>query len=332
MFEGLDKSGKSTQCGLLDITLTESNIKTTRFRFPSRTSPIGRVIDAHLANTETEPMSDEATHLLFSANRWEMRAAIEKLLARGETVIVDRYSYSGVAFSAAKGLSREWCVTTECGLPQPDLVIFLDIKDGVAAKRDGFGAERYETAAFQKLVRAQFEDMKGASGWAIIDGSAPIKDVRAKVLKLALASIAACATTKLDRLSPLSFSFACHNADFVRCQASDELDVPSAESEAQVKADLDALYGARRSVVRKYVQEALDGDVGSPTRAFAKAKIEMPIAESKEQLKADLVADLVALYGVAKANLDVPTAESEAQVKADLIALCTATKVEALPS
>jgi thymidylate kinase len=35
-------------------------------------------------------------------------------------VIVDRYAFSGVAFSAAKdGLSLEWCKQPDSGLPRP---------------------------------------------------------------------------------------------------------------------------------------------------------------------------------------------------------------------
>lgn len=34
---------------------------------------------------------------------------MENKLHSGITLIVDRYSYSGVAFSAAKGLDIEWC-------------------------------------------------------------------------------------------------------------------------------------------------------------------------------------------------------------------------------
>lgn len=34
---------------------------------------------------------------------------MESKLRSGISLIVDRYSYSGVAFSAAKGLDLEWC-------------------------------------------------------------------------------------------------------------------------------------------------------------------------------------------------------------------------------
>jgi dTMP kinase len=38
---------------------------------------------------------------------------------------VDRYAYSGVAFTAAKGFDVEWCKCPDKGLPAPDLVIYL---------------------------------------------------------------------------------------------------------------------------------------------------------------------------------------------------------------
>lgn len=34
--------------------------------------------------------------------------------------------YSGVAYSSAKGLDLSWCQAAELGLPQPDVVIFLE--------------------------------------------------------------------------------------------------------------------------------------------------------------------------------------------------------------
>jgi dTMP kinase len=46
--------------------------------------------------------SDEAIHLLFAANRWEMKEQILKDLKEGTTLICDRYAFSGVAYSAAK--------------------------------------------------------------------------------------------------------------------------------------------------------------------------------------------------------------------------------------
>ena len=77
-------------------------------------------------------------------NQRDMRATGSKLF------FLLRYAYSGVAFSAAKdGLSLDWCRQPDRGLPRPDVVYFLDVSPEEAAKRGGFGEERYEKAEFQ---------------------------------------------------------------------------------------------------------------------------------------------------------------------------------------
>jgi len=66
---------------------------------------------------------------MFSANRWELRDRILGEINKGVNVILDRYAFSGVAYSAAKGLSLEWCKGSDRGLPKPDIVFFLSIDE-----------------------------------------------------------------------------------------------------------------------------------------------------------------------------------------------------------
>jgi len=126
-------------------------------RFPDRSTPIGKSIDAYLKGQTT--IEDHVIHLLFLANRWEAAAQIRDDIERGTTVIIDRYSYSGAVYSAAKEnstLTLEWAWQMEAGLPAPDLCIFLDIEPEVAKRRGGFGAEIYENAEMQRRVRSLF--------------------------------------------------------------------------------------------------------------------------------------------------------------------------------
>lgn len=83
--------------------------------------------------------------------------ALVSALLSGTTLVVDRYAFSGVAYSAAKavpGMDVEWCKAPDCGLPAPDLVVYLRVSNAVAAARAGFGEERYEKAEFQDKVGA----------------------------------------------------------------------------------------------------------------------------------------------------------------------------------
>ena len=68
-----------------------------------RTTEIGKMINSYLQNGKE--VDDHAIHLLFSANRWEQSAEILDSLNNGITLVVDRYAYSGAAFSGAKKVS-----------------------------------------------------------------------------------------------------------------------------------------------------------------------------------------------------------------------------------
>ena len=167
VFEGCDRAGKTTQCRKLVERLGEQDRQVKFMNFPNRTTQSGQIINAYLQNKES--LTDEGIHLLFSVNRWEVRNEMEKELKAGTTIIVDRYSYSGVAYSAAKGLDFEWCKTPERGLLKPDLVIYLTLTSEAMARRGGFGNERYETTEMQRKVGKMFERMVELPLWQVIN-------------------------------------------------------------------------------------------------------------------------------------------------------------------
>lgn len=160
-FEGLDRSGKSTQCERLVKDLRDSNHEVEHLRFPNRTTPIGKVIDSYLSGQSQQ--EDHMIHLLFAANRWEAVEDIEKHIIAGRTVVIDRYYYSGCVYSAAKrnpSMSLAWCRQPEVGLPRPDVCLFLDLSSEIAAQRGGFGTERYEKQELQARVRSLYAEMR----------------------------------------------------------------------------------------------------------------------------------------------------------------------------
>ncbi len=131
------------------------------------------------------------------------RKMMEEKLRQGITLIVDRYSYSGVAFSAAKklpGLTVEWCAAPEIGLPKPDAVLFMTLTPEQAEARGGFGAERYETTAHQAAVRSLFKELHDPSYWRTIDAGRPVEKVAADVTLTAWNTIASAQNKPLDSL------------------------------------------------------------------------------------------------------------------------------------
>eukprot|EP00262_Sarcandra_glabra_P006543 TRINITY_DN1887_c0_g1_i5.p1 TRINITY_DN1887_c0_g1~~TRINITY_DN1887_c0_g1_i5.p1 ORF type:complete len:231 (-),score=20.86 TRINITY_DN1887_c0_g1_i5:359-1051(-) len=155
VLEGLDRSGKSSQSNRLVSYLETKGFSVESWRFPDRTTCVGEMISSYLANKSQ--LDDRTIHLLFSANRWEKRSLMESKLRSGINLVVDRYSYSGVVFSAAKGLDIEWCKAPEMGLLAPDLVVYLDIPPEKASERGGYGEERYEQLEFQRKVAQHYQ-------------------------------------------------------------------------------------------------------------------------------------------------------------------------------
>lgn len=182
VFEGADRSGKTTQTQRYANFLRKAGVKVAEgapWRFPDRTTGTGKMIDAYL-KSETE-IEDRALHLLFSANRWEKAPRITATLQAGETVILDRYAYSGVAYSVAKGLPYEWCRAPDAQLPAPDVVIYLELSPDAAKLRGNFGTERYENVKMQAAVAMAFVQLR-TDKWCIVDADADEDTVFSRVL------------------------------------------------------------------------------------------------------------------------------------------------------
>ena len=206
--EGLDRAGKSTQHARLCEHLESQGHRVKRMRFPGerrplpitvsdtdaphdRTTPVGALISSYLRGTSN--LEDHAIHLLFSANRWEVAPNINRAIEDGITVVIDRYYYSGIVYSAAKNrsdLTLQWARMPEVGLPKPDIVIFLDIGIEAAKARGGYGDERYENEETQKKVRELFYEVvkvegRGEGTTEIVDASKSTEDVGRVVNRVA---------------------------------------------------------------------------------------------------------------------------------------------------
>ncbi|NWZ64927.1 KTHY kinase, partial [Acrocephalus arundinaceus] len=155
--------------------------------FPTdRTTEIGQLISCYLGKEKN--VEDHTIHLLFSANRWEHVPMIKEKLHQGVTVVVDRYAFSGVAFTSAKeNFCLDWCKQPDVGLPKPDLILFLQLSPEEAAERGNFGHERYETSSFQEKVLQSFyclmEDK--TLNWKTVNASKSIEDLHREIKSIA---------------------------------------------------------------------------------------------------------------------------------------------------
>ncbi|KAK1444647.1 hypothetical protein BgAZ_105530 [Babesia gibsoni] len=143
-----------------------------------------------------------AIHLLFSANRWEMmyvllplcifllRKEIVTTLEAGTHILLDRYCFSGVAYSVgAENLKYNWCIAADEGIVSPDLVIYLDNPTSSSARRSNFGEERYEDISKLERVRSVYEKFYDLPYWHNFDATLPIEELSDMIYDVAISVI-----------------------------------------------------------------------------------------------------------------------------------------------
>jgi dTMP kinase len=159
-FEGIDRSGKTTQARMLCDALGE---RCLAVREPGGTA-VGEQLRTLLKDPAVE-MSLRTEALLFAAARAQLiEDVIEPALASGRVVVSDRFLDSSLAYQgAARGLGVEDVAAVNdfaTGGLKPDLT-FLLVLDPDAAVARGAEEDRFETEgmAFQLRVQDAYEEM-----------------------------------------------------------------------------------------------------------------------------------------------------------------------------
>jgi dTMP kinase len=182
VIEGIDKAGKTTQASLLLKKLKSH--KCMKFDFPDYSTPVGKEIKQFLDGNRKYP--DEVKMILLSANRWEKKAEIERLIAKGTTIIMNRYYQSNLVYGMSKGLKLSWLLALDDGLPKADLVIIIDIKTKTLINRSKNGIIDTFEKDLKLLgkVKKNYRILAKKFNWRIINGENSVNDVNSEVLQI----------------------------------------------------------------------------------------------------------------------------------------------------
>jgi dTMP kinase len=184
-FEGIDRSGKSTQARMLTEALGDAALGV---REPGGTAAGERVRD--LLKDAEVPLGAEAEALLFAAARAELVArVIRPALEDGRVVVSDRFLDSSLAYQGgARGLGVEEVERINrfaTGGLRPDLTFLLVIDPAAAAARAG-ESDRFEDegVGLQAAVLEAYERLVAADPgrWRRIDATRSPDEVHADVL------------------------------------------------------------------------------------------------------------------------------------------------------
>src|SRR5664279_2960249 len=179
VIEGVDGAGKSTQIKLLRDYFSKKGYVCEYLHFPRTETPFFGELIARFLRGEFGSLNDVDPYLvamLYAGDRKDASTMINSWLTNGKIVLLDRYTYSNIAYQCAK-LKNEpdqdklmhWILSLEFDhftIPKPDLNIFLDVPFAFIEKNLSnarTGNDRHylngtrdiheESMTFQKMVR-----------------------------------------------------------------------------------------------------------------------------------------------------------------------------------
>lgn len=198
--EGIEGSGKTTQIKHIADYLNSHGHDCVVTREPGGTR-LGERIRAILLDPASRDMDPLTELLLYLADRVQhIRELLEPSLARGKTVLCDRYVDATLVYQGyARGIDIEMIRKLHLLLPaylQPDITLLLDlpVEAGLGrawAQIDSGGRTGYETRfeketlTFHEKVRAGYLALarREPERFRIIDAARSVSDVQADIKK-----------------------------------------------------------------------------------------------------------------------------------------------------
>lgn len=140
VIEGVDGAGKSTQIKLLRDFFSDKGYKCEYLHFPRTEAPYFGELIARFLRGEFGTIGEVDPYLvalLYAGDRKDASEMLQQWLKEGKIVLLDRYTYSNIAYQCAKlqeiaaqDRLMQWILALEFdhfSIPRPDLNIFLDV-------------------------------------------------------------------------------------------------------------------------------------------------------------------------------------------------------------
>ncbi|MDE2615112.1 MAG: dTMP kinase [Burkholderiales bacterium] len=175
-FEGIDGAGKSSHLDALASWLRRRGHEVVVTREPGGT-PLAEALREIVLHRPMDALSEAL--LVFAARRDHLCRVIEPALARGATVLCDRFTDATFAYQGAgRGFDLGQLATLERWVQQgrePDLTLWFDLDAATAAARRGAARapDRFEAEglAFFERVRAGYAARAAAARFVRLDAS-----------------------------------------------------------------------------------------------------------------------------------------------------------------
>ena len=188
--DGIDGAGKTTQLNVIRDWFAAQALPVLFTREPGGT-PLGEALRALLLSPATQVSLHTETLLMFAARRQHLDDVILPALARGVSVVSDRFTDATFAYQGGgRGLPDAEIEALENwvqGSLKPDLTILLDVPLEVSLQRIERSREkdRFEREAADFFTRVRSAYLRRAAAaperYAVVDSNRDKAVVRAEI-------------------------------------------------------------------------------------------------------------------------------------------------------
>jgi dTMP kinase len=189
--EGGEGAGKSTMMDYAADWLAQAGHRVVKTREPGGTELAEKLREILLDRSHVALSSQAELLLMFASRSQHLSELIRPALARGDTVLCDRFTDATWAYQGGgRGVPRNDIATLEGlvhGDLQPDLTILLDlpVEQGLQRASERSESDRFESesvAFFERVREAYLERAREApQRFALIDASRSEAEVRAQI-------------------------------------------------------------------------------------------------------------------------------------------------------
>jgi len=186
-FEGIDGSGKSTQCKMLYHYLLDTGHTVHLYREPGGTIISEKIRDILLDKNHLEMSPITEMLLYFSSRSQLISEKVQPALKRGEIVLLDRFVDSTIAY---QGYGRNLSLASisqiadvAIGSVRPELTILVDTPlDTAEGRMDDRELDRLEAenAAFKQRTRSGYLKLAESEPerFLVLDGTKGIEELQ----------------------------------------------------------------------------------------------------------------------------------------------------------
>lgn len=183
VIEGIDGTGKSTQATMLAEALRAQGHE-VRQSFEPTNGPWGKKV-RESATTGRLSIEEELSYFIKDRKQ-HVEELITPTVEAGNTVVLDRYYFSTMAYQGARGIDPQAIrVENEAFAPQPDVLLILDLPVDKALSRIGVRdgeANEFEQRESLQYCRDMFLSLKDEPFAHVISADQSIEAVHAEIM------------------------------------------------------------------------------------------------------------------------------------------------------